>query len=85
MNIELLRRRQPALSVAQESLQNNFHHTTDIATDTKSETTIDLDVISKLSQPKEQSNLPILEKGFGYALLSSMGITEETPLIPYEG
>lgn len=85
MNIELLRRRQPAFSAAHEVVQIDVNSAPSPATDIKSKQTAEQGGVSKQSQPDGKCDLPVIKEGFGYALLSSMGITEETPLIPYEG
>ncbi|ESU35790.1 Hypothetical protein DHA2_152721 [Giardia duodenalis] len=85
MNIELLRKRHPALSVAQKTSRQDLDGVNGLAG------TPDSECISKQSDepvqpcPKDRHDLPVMREGFGYALLSSMGITEETPLIAYEG
>lgn len=85
MNAELLRKRQPAFSIAHPVAQCGSSSVSDMPNDIKDECMTAHMAALKQPSSKDKHSLPTIKEGFGYALLSSMGITEEKPLIPYEG
>ncbi|EFO62104.1 Hypothetical protein GLP15_1940 [Giardia lamblia P15] len=88
MNVELLRKRQPALSIAQKISQHDLQdldNTSGLAGNSDSECMNNQRAEPVQSYSKDRNDLPVIKEGFGYTLLSSMGITEETPLVAYEG